>query len=483
MKDEVSQRLKVGMVGLMHRNFTGDQIGQYNRSVKELKALQDKLDFDFYFVKDGIITDDQAWEAKRQLEEQNVDFVLIQNSAFASGTIIQILTKMNAYIGLWAIPEPTKSGALPFNSFCGMNMNASIIGEYLKEYNIPFKWFYGNVKDELFIERFKVTVKALRAVKNLKAARVALIGGIANGFDNQYFDERKIEKIFGTKIYRNHEFAEIKDRALSYNLNEIKDIIIQVEQDSCSIAPLAKEAMEKNARVIKALMDFKKEYGYDAIALNCWPKFRKEMEMVACAAVGRLNYEGIVTACEGDIYGLLTMLVMRYMTDCPTLLLDLSDFDETDESILLWHCGIGCNNLAYEGKVWLAPHCNPSAMPGRGMVQAAPVAEMVFAPQKATISRFTREGEAVFLLTGEFKTPEKPSFDGSRGWLSNLKFNTLPIKVRDLVNTIMVQKMQHHYAFASGDLSEELMEIAAWLGIKPLKKVEYANYLQRDFLL
>lgn len=43
--------------------------------------------------------------------------------------------------------------------------------------------------------------------------------------------------------------------------------------------------------------------------------------------------------------------------------------------------------------------------------------------------------------------------------------------------------MQHHYAFASGNLSKEMMEIAAWLGIKPLKEVKYENYLQRDSLL
>lgn len=477
------KKLKVGIVGLMHRNFRGDKVAQYNRSIKEMEELKEQLGFEFYAVRSGIITDDEAWAARKELESQNIDLLMIQNSSFSSGTLVPIFAKMDAYIGLWAVPEPTKQGPLPFNSFCAVNMNASIIGEYLKEYDIPYKWFYGNTSDELFINRFKITVRALTAVKNLKTARVALVGGIANGFDNQYFDERNIEKRFGTKIYRNHEFSEIKSRMLSYKREDVKDIIDRIEEDSCSIAPVAKEAMEKNARLIKAVMDFKEENKYDALAINCWPKFRQELEMTACAAIGRLNYEGIVTACEGDVYGLLSMLAMRYMTDLPTLLLDLSDFDETDESILFWHCGIGCNNLAHQGKVWLEPHCNPGPLPGKGMVLAGPVAEMVFAKQKATISRFTKEGDTMFLLTGEFNNPDKPSFDGTRGWLSGLKLNTQPIKVRNLMNTLIVQKMQHHYAFASGDLSKEMMETAAWLGIKPLKEVKYEDYLQRDILL
>jgi len=205
--------------------------------------------------------------------------------------------------------------------------------------------------------------------------------------------------------------------------------------------------------------------------------------MTSYSAIGRLNYEGIITLCEDDVYGLLSMMAMRYVTRFPTLLLDLSDFDETDESILFWHCGIGCNNIAHQGKVWLEPHCNPGPISGKGVVLAGPVVEMVFAKQKATISRFTKEGDALFLLTREFNDPEKQSSDGTRGWLSGLKLNTQPIKVRDLVNTLIVQKMQHYYAFASGDLSKEMMKVVVWLGIKPLKEVKCEDYLQRDFLL
>lgn len=477
------KKLRVGMVGLMHRNFRGDKVSQYNRSIKEMEELGDNLGFEFYAVKNGVITDDEAWAARKELEEQDIDLLMIQNSSFSSGTLIPIFAKMGKHIGLWGVPEPAKEGPLPFNSFCGVNMNASIIGEYLKEYDIPFKWFFGNAEDELFIERFRVTIRALTAVRNLKSAKIALIGGIASGFDNQYFDERKLEKRFGTRLYRNHEFSELKSRMLSYKFEDIKEVLERIEKDSCCISPIAKEAMEKNARLVKAVIDFKEENKYDAIAISCWPKFRQELEMVSCAAIGRLNYEGFITACEGDVYGLVSMFTMRCMTDLPSLLMDLSAFDENDESVLLWHCGVGCNNLAHNGKVWLEPHCNPGPLPGKGMVLAAPVAEMVFARQKATVSRFTKDGEAMFLLSGEFKNPDKPSYDGSRGWLGSLKLNANPVKVRDLINTIIVQNMPHHYALASGDLSVEMMEVAAWLGIKPLKEVKYANYLQRDFML
>lgn len=51
------------------------------------------------------------------------------------------------------------------------------------------------------------------------------------------------------------------------------------------------------------------------------------------------------------------------------------------------------------------------------------------------------------------------------------------------MNTLIVQKMQHYYAFASGYLSKEMMKVVAWLGVKPFKEVKCEDSLQRDFLL
>jgi hypothetical protein len=159
--------------------------------------------------------------------------------------------------------------------------------------------------------------------------------------------------------------------------------------------------------------------------------------------------------------------------------MDLSDIDLQDETVLLWHCGVGSKYYANNGRIDLEPHFNlgPNT-PDRGWLTMAPVASMVFAPQKATVMRLTKEGSGMLLMSGEIKEPEKKSHDGSRGWFGNLKLNEEPISVRDLMNTIIVRKFQHHYPLVKGDYTNELLEFAAWLDIKPLQKVVYKDYLQ-----
>jgi L-fucose isomerase-like protein len=470
------KRLRIGLVGLMHPNFRGDKEAIYLRTAAGLKELSVQWDFDLYTVTAGIFNGDDARRVKKELESENLDLLLVHSVQFASGKIIEVLGELPVALGLWAIPETESSGPLPQNSWCGMNMNASILGEYLGKR--VFKWFYGWPEEEWFQTRFRITVRALQAIKEMRHTRMAIIGGISDGFDNQYYDERRVYDRFQVRIDRQLEFSDLKHRALAYPSADVRPLLEELAGSACAIHPLAENALENTARVCKALLDMAGEAGYAALTINCWPKFRQELGMVACSAVGYLNHAGLITACEGDVYGLLSMFLLRQLSPDPTVLMDLVAFDEGDQSVQFWHCGVGSPRLAERGRLWLNPHCNPSFKPGQGMVEMAPVTEMVYRPEAATIARLTREGEKLFLLDGEFFNPEKPSYDGSRGWLRALRLAREPITARDLVNTILVQRMQHHYAVGLGDHSKEMLEIAAWLGITPLEKVPYQDYLQ-----
>jgi L-fucose isomerase-like protein len=471
------KKVKVGLVGLMQLNFRGDKISVYNRSKREMQDLAQKLDFDLYCVNEGVLTRDQAITAKNELEAQGVDFVLIQNSSFSSGYLIQELGKTNAYIGLWAVPELTEEGPLPLNSFCGINMNAAVIKNYLKDYGIKYKWFYGYTENKLFIDRFKITLAAMCAIKNIKGSKIAQIGGLAPGFDNFYFDERIMQKKFGVTYNGHHEFDEIKSRMLSYTDTDIEKELMAIDLDYKINDSYAKENTKKMAKLYKAYQTLINENGYAAIASSCWPKFRPEIGMVPCAVFGKLNDEMIPTACEGDVYSALSMLALKYIANYTPILMDLSDVDFEKNGVFLWHCGVG--SKAYTNKkLSLEQHFNPGPYTEeKGWQIMAPVLAMEFDEQHATVFRFTGEGDKMLLLEGDFKHGKK-THDGSRGWLYNLQMNEKDIDAKSLVDTIMSNGFHHHYPLVKGNYSRELMEFCFWMDIIPLDRVEYKEYAQ-----
>ncbi len=473
------KKIKVGLVGLIQHNFRGDKESVYRRSIEELKELSNEFNFEFVFKKDFVVTRQDAQIAKAEMEEQKVDLLLIQSTSFSSGYLIQELAQFNGFIGLWAVPETTKSGPLPLNSFCNMNLNMSELERFLPYLDKDAKWFYGYPKDELFKRRFLTTLRALRAIKNISGSRFLLVGGRAPGFDNLFYDPRLLRGKLGVSV-EEMEFGDLKTRLLNQPDEKIKDVITEIESKYMIKDEFAKNSINKMARLIATVRDLKEEGKYDGFAISCWPKFRAELGMVPCASYAFLSDEMNTTVCEGDIVSLVSMKILQYIADYPAILMDLSDIDFKDNSIFLWHCGIGSKYYAKE-QITLEKHFNPGPKdPEKGWLTMAPVAAMKFAQMPVTIARLTNNLDEYFVMSGEFfENENKPDFDGSRGWLGKLRYFEEDITVLDLVNTIMVNKLEHHFPLVKGDYTNEIIEFMNWMGFDKVPKIEYKDYYQR----
>lgn len=463
------QKLNVGLVGCYQSGFNERVVlTGLGRSIEDLEELSKTKNFNFYPIREGVFDRNSAIKAKKELEAKGVDFLLIQNSSFAPGEIILPLATMNVRLGLWAVPEPTDEGPLPLDSsFCGMNLYASIIGHYLRDHRISFKWFFGNVKDELFLARFDLTLRILSALKSLSRSRLALVGGIASGFYDLYFDERSLKSRFGITV-SNCELGEVLSKAKGYKGSQVSSMAEEIRKEGKN-KDVDPRDFEKAARVYLALEEMATKNRYQSLAVSCWPKFQDEYQLNVCSVVGRLNQNGITTSCEGDIPSALSMLLLNYLSHRRSTLMDLVKFDSGDDSLLMWHCGPTAQCWAdREGMTYCTRHFD-----GLGMIN-----DMVFQPQPTTIMRITQEGRKMFLATADILSSSKKSYDGSRGWFGNLKLNNEKVSALDFINTVLVHRMQHHFPIASGDLTNELMEVCSWLGIEPLEAIPYRSYLQ-----
>ena len=472
------KRLTVGLAGLMQINFTGDKQGVFRRAITELEQLSEKLGFEFKPYTKLMVTGSNAAEGAAWLEREGCDFVLVLAASFAAGEAILPFARMNARIGIWAIPEPNTTGEVALNSFCAINMQAGIMTAYLKEYSIPFKWFFGWTDGERFLPRFRATVAALTALKNMRGARVALVGGIAPGFNDLYYDERLAEKRLGVTIERNAEFEDAERLALGYTEAEAREAVAFFIRGYREIAEGSKPMLELQARFCRAYAEIAERDGYDALAVSCWPKIQSRHGLVACAILGRLNEQGVPAACEGDAPGAVSQLFLKYVSfGGTTTLLDMAGFDEADDTLNLWHCGPaapgladGCGACMRE----LTHHTKDDTL-----IHLPSYNDLRFKPGAATVMRFTGEWDSMFLLGGGFIDRPKDCFAGSSGWFGSLRFAGKPASALDVTNTILTRGFQHHYPLVYGDYVSACMEAAAWLGLKQVETMPYAEYLQR----
>ncbi len=467
-------KIKVGFVSTSDSVFIGDIQGQFNRSVQDLKKLSETLGFDLHVVNYSVSTETQAQKAVKECEENNVDFLLLQQTTCSAGPLAPIFASIkNARIGIWAIPEGTCEGPSPYNSFVSLTFFMGIIGHYIKDQEIPVKWFFGNVEDNQFQTRLAVTVKALTAIKSMCHSSIGLIGGISNGFGDLYFDERNIKSLFpGIKIHQYLEYREVRDKAQAFSQGDVLKAKEEFLEGSVFLCKQCEAVLDNNVRLYMGYRDFIKEYGLDAVALNCIYKVQEDFKTNICAIIGQLNDDGIDAACEGDLMGALSMLMLKYLAETQTTLMDFPQFDEKDDSILMWHCGSTAKCFS----------CDSTFRMEKSYANMPIIRDLNFKPGHVTIARIAGEADTVLLADGRI-IDDKKSFLGCGGWIGDLRLNRQSIKALDFVNTVLVRKFQHHYPVVYGDYTKEISEIASWLGLKFIKKVEYQDYFQNRDLL
>lgn len=469
-------RLKIAYVGAHLPSYMAHEYDVFGRSVAVLQQLAVEMDFDLHVVSQPVVTAEEARAASREVDAAGVDLVLLQNSSFTMGNVVTELARGKARLGLWGMEEPTHQGPIQLNTLVSLNLNAGILTRYLQAHQIPFKWFWGGPDHPWLLPRLRVTVQALRALKRLAQARIGWVGGLAPTFYNLTFDERALEGRLGCRVHA-HELGELVERSRKVSAPATREAA-QILSGMARGVEVAPEHFERGSALYVAMREFAADYGYDALAVSCWSGFQEHLGIAPCMAYSWLNEnDGLAVACEGDVVGALTMLMLNEINRDQSTMLDINDVDLESQSVLMWHCGVSPARFAdQDGVTWK----NHSTL-GRKDPQAQPagvVADLKFAPSPATITRLSDDASQLLIAQARIVEGPNRGFEGSRGWLTDFELNHQPASVADLVNTVMVEGIEHHFVVGRGHHAAALSELAAWAGLKPIEAVPYRDFMQ-----
>jgi hypothetical protein len=147
---------------------------------------------------------------------------------------------------------------------------------------------------------------------------------------------------------------------------------------------------------------------------------------------------------------------------------------------MIWHCGTSPFDMANERGVLLERHYFADYSDDPGMKDCGPIVDVVFKPGAMTVFRITGEADSFYYFNGTFFDDGRKSYNGSRGWVKDLTLYREPVKVIDLMNTIMTRAFTHHYPMVMKDVSAPIEEMAYWMDLKRVRKAEYRDYLSVD---
>ncbi|MFW9823728.1 MAG: L-fucose/L-arabinose isomerase family protein [Candidatus Thorarchaeota archaeon] len=223
------------------------------------------------------------------------------------------------------------------DAFCGKISVTSV----LYQYGIPFtltKYHTCPIKSDLFMNDLVQFEKICMIVSKLRKVRLGQIGTRPNAFNTVRYSEKilefngiSIEPIDLSEIFGLIDKLDNDDPKVKEKTEFIKGYTASTTFPDDGILKLAKLAVVVENWVI--------ENELDGFAFQCWPSIQDNFGIVPCAVMSMFS-EGLVpAACEADISGLISMLILQIASSTPSAILDWNNnYGEDPNKLVLFHC-------------------------------------------------------------------------------------------------------------------------------------------------
>lgn len=448
-------KLKIGFTGVGMSSF---DINFARRNFSNsVNFLNKEFEISIVLWRKGIIENEkEAEEVSLFFKEREIDFLFVQFSTFALGSILtEFAKKLKIPFLLWSLRDKFKEdGKLLLNSFCGVNLASSVFKRLGKN---DFKFVHGNPFEEKLKEEIKDFINANVARKELENTHLGLFGSRVPGFFTSNFDEISLMEKFGVNV-KHVDLIEIKKEKENLDSSEIVKEIKRFTGKKDLEILLDKDSLYKSFEVQLALEKIIKKYSLRGAALKCWPEFQTFMNIVPCMSIGNITEKNFPISCEADMEGLIGMLIGKSLSEYPPVLLDFAFFDEQKNSATFWHCGCASSCLKAETeKVRLNYH---------PMMNFPSAFDFKLKGGEITIFRLSREikGSGYRLLVVEGK-----------GIVLNKKIRGNGIEVLlnhslgKFISIILNEGIEHHYVLCWGKLKNPLIDFSRLLGIRTIE--------------
>ena len=456
--------MKTGILPLARSTF--DVPFAEERLAAMIAALED-LGCELHGPRRLLLAPDAAEAAMEEVLAAAPELVLVAQVTFTDAAFIARLAgATDSPIAIWAPPEPRLGGRLRLNALCGLNLASHALGRLGR----PFSYLYaepenaGEALGELIsgnrrvIPRDGATSGAEPLGNTPAPMRIARIGAHPEGFDTCRYDPGTLIERAGVEVDE-LDLETLFDGARALPDADVAPVRARVETQLPNLGELDAGEVDRSLRLAGALQALRTKGGYDGFAIRCWPETFTHYGGAVCGPVSMMGEARAPCACEADVHGAATLVLLQRLSGEPVFLVDLVDLDADDDSGVVWHCGQAPVSMA-----------DPEAQM-RGTVHTnrkqALLYEFPLKPGRVTLFRLSQAFNSPKVVIAGGEMLRRPlAFAGTSGVV---RFDR---PAQAILQDIMDCGMEHHMAIAYGDHRETLASLAATLDL-PL--VELGN--------
>lgn len=400
-----------------------------------------------------------------------IDLFLILQVTFTDAAMtVELARNSQVPLAIWGVPEPRAGGRLRLNAYCGLNLAAHALGRAGASHG----WLYAAPGEAGLTERLRalatpvpvaptrarpaaapaddvVRQAADRALAALAGGTITVIGKHPDGFDTCDYDEALLDKLVRIQV-NNLPLDELFDRARAVDADRVAGVRAAVAVELRGLDAVDPEQLDRSFRVFCALADVRRDSGAQGLAVRCWPEMFTEYGCAACGPMAMMNQQRVPSACEADVNGSITQLMLQELANEPAWMADLVDITPADDTAVIWHCGLAPLSMRDPAVPAEATIHTNRRMP---LLHQFPIK-----PGRITLARLSHARNEVKLMIAGAEVIHAPmAFTGCSG---TIRFDRSAASVCE---TIMSEGLEHHFALAYGNHKPALKAIAARWGV------------------
>lgn len=176
-------------------------------------------------------------------------------------------------------------------------------------------------------KRIKSLVKIEKAKKILSNTRLGVVGKPSDWLISSIPNYDIVKEKLGVELV-DIPLIEVTNKALKPHFNKLL-----IEKG------FNKEELIKANNIYDSLDEITKEYKLNGLTIRCFDLL-KSLKSTGCLALAELNKRGIVSTCEGDIATMLSMMIIKALTNKSSFQANPSRIDTNTNDIIFAHCTV-----------------------------------------------------------------------------------------------------------------------------------------------
>ena len=184
------------------------------------------------------------------------------------------------------------------------------------------------------MSRISLLLQTETARRRINGARLGVVGEPSDWLISSHYDSKLLKERLGLELV--HIGMDELLSILEFGSSEVQEF--RSSDDSSLDANISK-ALPGAHRIYLALKTLSERHRLQGFTLRCFDLL-STVHNTGCLALARLNAEGYVAGCEGDVPAMLSMLVARSLTGSSGFQANPATIDPEKGELLFAHCTI-----------------------------------------------------------------------------------------------------------------------------------------------